>query len=650
MPILRSLLALALAATLMNLVSAADAPAPPPKTSRAVMTGEQVVQILDETVDWYRTLGAQQQSATQPSDLLILYANRQTAEKVINLAFEIARANAELLSSEADVIEKPVDTLGTSAKSLGAVQKELDTRRQQLQVQITTLQRQRAGAAGEGKAEMETKLAELQSELDLVNARRNMAGTMAQFVYQSDASGTGASALKEHIDAIAASIPSSSGGTAAVTGAAAGSAASQASAGGPSSSLLGSSGDGGARRLGIWDLGSNVLRLSDKINTIDAVDAHTAALQKTFAQIRTPPLAQIKALAARGDELSRAADDAGSAALRDMRSEFDTLAWLFKQTAAILIPLSQEGVLLEQYRSNLRSWRTNTEIQYRDAWKALGVRVLLLLALLGVVFAAAEVWRRAVFGYVQEARRRYQLLLVRKIVLWALVVAIIGFTFATELSSLVTFAGLITAGLAVAMQSVLVSIVGYFFLIGKYGIRIGDRVQIGNVTGEVIDLGLVRLHLMELSAQGPAGPTGRVVAFANSIVFQAAGGIFKQIPGVNLAWHDITLKLPAGSDYTALKERLLAAANDVLGDYQEDLARQAKEIQRTTSSPQTSGAAQAQVQLRFSAENVEATVRYPVQIQRAADIDERMSRELLDVIQAAATAGGAQPLISHSPT
>src|SRR4029450_13045230 len=105
---------------------------------------------------------------------------------------------------------------------------------------------------------------------------------------------------------------------------------------------------------------------------------------------------------------------------------------------------------------------------------------------------------RAVFRYVTEARRRYQLLLVRTIVLWSLVIAILGFTFATEMSSVVTFAGLLTAGLAVAMQSVLVSIVGYFFLIGKYGIRVGDRVQIGTVTGEVIDLGLVRLHLMEL--------------------------------------------------------------------------------------------------------------------------------------------------------
>ena len=162
------------------------------------------------------------------------------------------------------------------------------------------------------------------------------------------------------------------------------------------------------------------------------------------------------------------------------------------------------------------------------------------------------------------------------------------------------------------------------------------------MTGEVIDLGLVRLHLMELSGQAPLGPTGRVVAFANSIVFQASGGIFKQIPGVNLAWHDITLTLPPKADPSAMKEKLLAAANQVLSEYSEDMARQTKEIQKTTSLHAGAEAqAQAQVQLRFSASGVEALVRYPVQLQHAAEIDERMSRELLKEVTAAAASANA---------
>ena len=214
---------------------------------------------------------------------------------------------------------------------------------------------------------------------------------------------------------------------------------------------------------------------------------------------------------------------------------------------------------------------------------------------------------------------------------WALVIVIAAATFATELSSLATFAGLITAGLAVAMQSVLVSLVGYFFLIGKYGIRVGDRVQIGNVTGEVIDLGLVRLHLMELSGDGPMAPTGRVVAFANSIIFRASGGLFKQIPGVNLAWHEITLGLPSGADFAALKDQLAAAATSVIKDYHEDIVRQTQAIQKAASAHAVSEVL-PQVQLRFSAASVDAVVRYPVQLQHAAEIDERMSRELLAVL------------------
>src|SRR5208283_5829821 len=240
--------------------------------------------------------------------------------------------------------------------------------------------------------------------------------------------------------------------------------------------------------------------------------------------------------------------------------------------------------LLDQCQSNLRKWRDVVENQSRDALKTLGIRVGLMLLIVGTLFALGELWRRATLRYVQDQRLRYQLMLLRRIALWSLVVIIVGFSLASELGSAVTFAGLLTAGVAVAMQSVLVSIVGYFFLIGKYGIRVGDRVQIGEVAGEVIDLGLVRMYLMELGGKGSLGPTGRVVAFANSVAFQVTTGLFKQIPGVNFTWHELTLALPAGVDYASTKEKLTAAVIEALKDYQEEIDRQTHEIQRTTNA------------------------------------------------------------------
>ena len=612
-------LAVVLAAAAPLMLAAENPRELPAAPSRAIMTVEQVIEILDETVDWYRTLGTQQQAATQPSDLLILYANRQTADNVMALAFEIARANAELISSEESAAQA-TDPSG-SARSLQEARRQLEEQRQALQGEIEAVRREMSGAPTRERAELQARLSVLQRGLELVNARRNFMEHMTQFEHASDAGGFGANALKAHIDAIAASIPTASGG-AATTAAPAPTVPAAGSERSTSTISL--------SEFGIWDLAGAVFRLSAKMRTIDSIDGRTEELQEVFTKIRTPPLDQLKALTARADSLAAQADSTDTATLRGVRDQFDTLAWLFKQTSSIVTPLSKAGVLLDQYRRNLASWREATERQYRDALKALGLRVAIFAGLLALVFGAAELWRRAAFRYVQDARRRSRLLLLRKIVIWALVVVIAASTFATELGSLATFAGLITAGLAVAMQSVLVSLVGYFFLIGKYGIRVGDRVQVGNVTGQVIEMGLVRLHLMELSGQGNMTPTGRVVAFANSIIFQASGGLFKQIPGVDLAWHEITLSLPANVDYAAMKDRLVAAVTSVIKDYREDIVRQTQAIQQASSQAARDPA--PQVQLRFSAAGVDAIVRYPVQLSHAAEIDERVSRELLGVI------------------
>jgi small-conductance mechanosensitive channel len=604
--------------------SQATAPAQEKRVSP--LTAEQLVQILDETVDWYRTLGTQQQSATQPSDLLLLYANRQIADKVMGLAFQIARANAELLSSEASSAEA-TGAAAHSPQALDQLQRNSTQRVEGLEKEMDSVRGALATAPESKKSDLAAKLAELQGELAMVKAQKNSFDAMAQFVYENDPKRAGVSALKARIDAVAATIPAASAPAAATT-------AGTAPVTSPAATAPQVSTVSGAvpRELGIWDLFRAALRLSQKMATIDTVGQRTLALQGTFLKIRTAPKEQLKRLSARSDELAAAADRANGAALKGLRDQFDTLAWLFTQTSAIALPLSQETVLLTQYRENLAHWRAAVERQYGEVFASLRTRLAILLGALVTVFIGSEVARRTVLKYVQEPRRRNQLLLLRKIVTWMLVLLILGLTFITQLSAFATFAGLLTAGLAVAMQSVLVSVVGYFVLIGKYGVRVGDRVQIGAVTGEVIDLGLIRMHLLELTSQGPLGPTGRVVAFANSIVFQASSGLFRQIPGVNFIWHELTLPVPAGSDYLALKGRLLATLAPIVDSYRGEIVRQAESIKKTRFSTAATDMT-PQVQLQFSQVGVEAKVRYPVPLNRAAEVDERVSEELHLLVQ-----------------
>jgi small-conductance mechanosensitive channel len=183
------------------------------------------------------------------------------------------------------------------------------------------------------------------------------------------------------------------------------------------------------------------------------------------------------------------------------------------------------------------------------------------------------------------------------------------------------------------MQNVLLSVAGYFFLIGKYGIRIGDRVQVAGVTGEVVDIGLVRLHLLELgSGETDAQPSGRVVAFANSIVFQPTSGVFRKIPGTSFIWHEVSLTFSPESNYRMIQERITTAVDIALKDHRAEMERQMRHMEKSLSSiraielrPKTG--------LRFTSSGIEVTVRFPVALQNAAEIDDCVMRELRVAIE-----------------
>ena len=201
----------------------------------------------------------------------------------------------------------------------------------------------------------------------------------------------GAAASIAPADAIAATVPSSN-----ATVPAAPSSTSSPTANATAASPTGSDSRANPARDGIWELVTHLRRQRNKIETIQAIDQHTAALAQTFEKISSPPLEQLKVYSARSDALAAQADNADSGGLKSLRSEFDTLAWLFKQTSNILIPLTKEQVLLHQYRHNLGNWRESAQKQYHEALTALAVRLGIVVGILALVFAVGEVWRRAV--------------------------------------------------------------------------------------------------------------------------------------------------------------------------------------------------------------------------------------------------------------
>ena len=140
-------------------------------------------------------------------------------------------------------------------------------------------------------------------------------------------------------------------------------------------------------------------------------------------------------------------------------------------------------------------------------------------------------WRMAAVRYVHDAYRRRLLLMARNFVVVAAMALVLVFHFASELTALVTALGFAAAGIAFALQNVILAVAGYFSMVAPNGIRVGDRVSLqgpfGYVHGEVIEIGVVRTRLRELAGD-PLQPTGRIMVFPNSVAF--TGSFIKHPP------------------------------------------------------------------------------------------------------------------------
>ncbi len=594
-----------------------------------------IVTYLTQTINWYHGRAMERQIANESSDIAFLNDNRQNSDQIVKLAFDFARAEEENESKKAETGETKSEAKAPSqyqrlTQAAAKADRELEQSRSELQ----SLQQKQKKAPQSKRTALESLISEKQSEVALRKAHRDALHNLVRFAAGASTGETGAAGLRAQIEELARSVPpalSGAGGTSAEQTATGQTRKEQTTKEQPSSQA--SPPKSREEPSGIWGLGAYVWQLSRKGRLLDQRIKSTDQLIQVAKQFRAPLAENLKGLIQSGEQLVSQPSSSNATALAQQRKQLDTLTSQFKQASAGLLPLGKQAILLDLYKKTLTNWREAVRSEYRDEMQSFLIRLSILVMIFALVFVAGEAWRRAIFRYTHEPRRRYQLLLLRKIIIWIAVVTIFAFTFATKLGSVATFAGLLTAGVAVALQSVILSVAGYFFLMGKYGIRVGDRVQVAGVTGEVVDVGLVRFHLLELSSAGTdAQPSGRVVAFSNSVVFQPTSGVFRKIPGTSFVWHEISLTFSPENNYRMIQERITAAVDNVLKENREEMDRQMRHMEQTLNSI-SAIELEPKTRLHFTTSGIEVTVRYPVELKNAVEIDDRMMRELYAAIE-----------------
>lgn len=246
------------------------------------------------------------------------------------------------------------------------------------------------------------------------------------------------------------------------------------------------------------------------------------------------------------------------------------------------------------------------------------------------MYVAAKRVLNRFYPVLQEQNKWY---FTRKIVMntiYVLIFLIFVFTFSDQFQGLYTTIGLAGAGITFALREVIVSFAGWFAILFGDFFKVGDRVLLGGIKGDVIDLGILRTTLMELGDWVDGDQyNGRIVRVANSFIFTSP--VYNYSANFQFVWDEITIPLHFGSDVNASRKILLDVANEVMGD----VSVQAQEawyemrkhfrLEDSTLEPQTF--------MTFDDNWINLSLRYVVHIRKRRIIKDCLFTRILEELE-----------------
>jgi small-conductance mechanosensitive channel len=275
------------------------------------------------------------------------------------------------------------------------------------------------------------------------------------------------------------------------------------------------------------------------------------------------------------------------------------------------------------------NWTNQVRSNQRAALHAM-IRSALLIAL---ILLCAYLTGRLVdhfFADLGPERTRLRTLrVVIRFALQAVAVLLILFVLFGAPNQMPTILGLAGAGLTVAMKDFIVGFFGWFVLMGRNGLRVGDWVEINGVVGEVVEINLLRTVLLETGNWADTGhPTGRKVAFVNS--FAIEGHFFNFSTSGQWLWDEIQILVPSNQDpYPIIEsiQKMVAKETEAAAHAAEQEWKKAAGSHRA----QSVSAAPA-VNLRPTTSGVEVHVRYITSAHERYAMRTRLYQELVAVL------------------
>jgi hypothetical protein len=258
---------------------------------------------------------------------------------------------------------------------------------------------------------------------------------------------------------------------------------------------------------------------------------------------------------------------------------------------------------------------------------AIGIVIVLGIALVGLFF---DTWLEKLLGKTHLDQRQAQTLkAAARLAVQVVAVLLILLVIFGPPSQLGTFLGLAGAGLTVALKDFIVGFLGWFVLMRRNGIRLGDWVEINGVTGEVIEIGLFHTVLLETGNWTDSGhPTGRRVTFTNSYAIE--GHYFNFSTSGQWLWDELQVVLPTGED----PYPMIDAIQKCVVEATQATAKEAALELRNAAGSRDIGAfsSDPSINLKPVLGGIELSVRYITQANQRSQLRTRLNQAAVELL------------------
>jgi len=292
---------------------------------------------------------------------------------------------------------------------------------------------------------------------------------------------------------------------------------------------------------------------------------------------------------------------------------------------ALTVVRRQAGLVRDD-GEKLASWTGVATEESNDSLFRVGNRIGIVLALVLAILVLSHYLKKLPYQFTREGKNLYYFRKLISFTSGLLIAVIVALNFMGDFGGLTAMVGLAGAGLAIALQDPIVSLVGWFLIVGKFGVSVGDRVEISQVKGDVIDIGLLRIAVLEVGNWvGAEQSTGRVVFFPNSFIFKSH--YFNYSTGNSFIWDEIRITVTYESDWKRAREIIEEVAARVSQTFINEAKQNQKHMERHFHI--NLGTLTPCVYVSIADSGVDLLLRYLTGIRKRRSTQDQISQEIL---------------------